>query len=121
MSGYLYALYAALVNSSIGIVSYDGFSLLDFYQIAVFKSLTAFIILSLICLISKKSREQVYKLYNQKYQLAFLAFWGVFVLYFFETKAFSVASLALVSFIVYGSGITTIFLGYFMGLLRSKN
>ncbi len=114
MSGYLYALYAAMVNSSIGIVSHDGFRSLDFYQIAVFKSLFAFIILSLICLVNKKYRNQVYELYHKKYQLAFLAFWGVFVLYFFETKAFSVTSLALVSFMVYGSGIVTIFLGYFV-------
>ncbi len=114
MSGYLYALYAAMVNSSIGIISHDGFTLLDFYQIAFFKSLFAFIILSLICLVNKKCRNQIYELYYKKYQLAFLAFWGVFVLYFFETKAFSITSLALVSFMVYGSGIVTIFLGYFV-------
>ncbi|MCP5375333.1 MAG: EamA family transporter [Rickettsiaceae bacterium] len=110
----LYALYAAIANSSIGIISYNGFSMLDFYQIAVFKSLIAFIIISLICLINKKNRNQIYELYGKKYQIAFLAFWGIFILYFFETKAFSMSPLALVSFIVYGSGIITIFLGYFL-------
>ncbi len=118
MVGYFYALLAAMCNSSIGIISRLGLRQLDFYQIAFFKCLFAFIILSALCVSKPHLREQVKVLKDKKLKLAFLAFWGIFLLYFFETKAFSIAPIPTVSFTVYSSGIVTIFLSYF--LLKEK-
>jgi drug/metabolite transporter (DMT)-like permease len=114
MNGYLYALCASISNSTIGIVSYESFALLSFYQIAIFKNLIAFIALSIICALNRNCRNQVYELYSKKHQMAFLSFWGIFILCFFQIKAFSMTSLSLVSFMFYAAGILTIGLGYFI-------
>ena len=114
MNGHLYALSAAISNSTIGLVSHAGFALLGFYQIAIFKNLIAFIALSIICCLNRNCRNQVYELYKKKHQMAFLSFWGIFILCFFQIKAFSIASLSLVSFMFYAAGIITIGLGYFI-------
>lgn len=111
--GLVYALMAALCNSSIGIISCHCSANLNFYQIAFYKSLFAFLITTAF-LVSSNCRKQVMHYANKKYQTAILAFFGVFLLYYFETKAFLLAPVAIVSFILYATGILTIILGYFL-------
>lgn len=114
MLGYLYALLAAICNSTIGIISCFAFKGLSFYQVAFFKCFFAFLILSFLCVASKAIRKEVKALWQQKSQIAILSFFGIFILYYFETKAFSLAPVGIVAFLVYSAGILTIILGYFL-------
>ncbi len=113
-TGYLFALMAALANSSSGVVSCMGFSQLDFYQVAFYKCLFAFACLSLFGLISQTMRKQILAFAQNKMQMFILSFLGIFMLFFFETKAFSIAPVGVVAFLVYSAGIVTIILSYFL-------
>lgn len=118
MQGYIYALLAAICNSSIGVISGFGFKKLSFYQIAFFKCFFGFLIISLLALLNKNIRGQVASLLQKRTEIALLSFFGIFLLYYFETKAFSIAPVGIVAFLVYSTGILTIILGYF--LLKEK-
>ena len=63
-----------------------------------------------LCLINPTMRAQLYELRNDAWIFALLAFLGIFCLYFFETWAFSEASIPLVSFLTYAAGGGTIIL-----------
>jgi DME family drug/metabolite transporter len=89
--GYIYALLAAICNSSIGVISKLSFETLNFYQVAFFKCFFAFLFISFFGLVNKNLRRQVSELSKRKSKIAILAFFGIFLLYFFETKAFSLA------------------------------
>lgn len=112
--GYIYALLAAICNSSIGVISKLSFETLNFYQVAFFKCFFAFLFISFFGLVNKNLRRQVSELSKRKSKIAILAFFGIFLLYFFETKAFSLAPIATVTFVIYSAGILTLILGYFL-------
>jgi drug/metabolite transporter (DMT)-like permease len=78
-------------------------------QIAFTKAFTAFLLLLGYCLKTGKTSE-LYKVGEQWLISAILAFMGIFCLYFFETQAFSEASVSLVSFLTYAAGGFTILL-----------
>ena len=111
IEGYIFAFCAAICNSTIGLLTKFALLSLDFYQIAFYKCLFAFIIVTLFAS-HKIVRKQIYQLFLYKKQISFLAFCGIFMLYFFETKALALASVANVILIIYATGILTIFMSY---------
>lgn len=106
--GILFAAYASICNASIGIANDYGFVSASPYEISFFRCVGALIICALICFLSKIKLNLTI---GRAFHAAILAFFGVFCLYFFETMAFSVAPIALVSFATYGSGILCVILG----------
>ncbi|USO00971.1 MAG: DMT family transporter [Alphaproteobacteria bacterium] len=110
--GIILALGAAISNGTLGIFSKFCFSdaLLPI-QIALYRCVYAFFLISLIATFSPMVRSQIYSLRNRSKEISLLAFCGVLLLYVFETKAFALTSIANVSFTVYGTGILTVLVG----------
>jgi len=107
----LFALLAAMANGTIGPLNRFGFAEgATHHQIAFFKCFGAFLIVLVICLLKSQMRKQLFLLRARVWSFALLAFLGVFCLYFFETWAFSEASIPLVSFLTYAAGGGTIVL-----------
>lgn len=106
-----FALAAAALNGTIGPLNRLGFAQgASHNQVAFFKCFLAFLVLLAICLANKRHRETLVVLRAQWWHFAVLAFFGIFCLYFFETWAFSKASIPLVSFLTYAAGGITIIL-----------
>ncbi|WP_413740345.1 DMT family transporter [Sodalis sp. RH14] len=109
--GILCAVLAAIINSSIGILNEFAFSKGVKYQdVAFYKTLIAFIIITLYLVISQQFRAQVFYLRKRVKELLILSFTGVFCLYFFETWAFSESNIPLTAFMIYAPGIITVIL-----------
>lgn len=105
--GLLFSLMAAIVNSSIGIANEFSFAGSDFQGVAFFKTVVAFIICGSLCLLLNL-RIPLNKI--TLIRCAIVAFFGIFTLYFFETLAFSMAPVSVVSFSIYAAGIIGLFL-----------
>ena len=108
--GVFYALLAAVCNSTIGIANEFGFSGARYDTIALYKTLVGLVVCLVVCLILKINIRISRKRLGSA---AILSFFGIFLLYFFETLAFSVAPVSLVSFSIYASGVISILLGVF--------
>jgi len=109
MRAEFFALLAAISNAMIGPLTRFGFlEGASPNQIAFFKAVIAFIILLSFTLIYKKYFWRVVHLRHQAGQLAVLAFLGIFCLYFFETTAFSLASIPTVAFLTYAGGVASV-------------
>jgi DME family drug/metabolite transporter len=107
----LFALVAAALNGTIGVLTRFGFH--DGATpnlVAFWKCFGAFLLITAYCLSQPKTREQTIKLASIWPRFAVLAFLGIFCLYFFETRAFHEASIPLVSFLAYAPGGFTIIL-----------
>lgn len=105
------AIAAAMINSSIGILNELSFSTGVKYQdVAFYKTLIAFIILSVFLIISPQFRNQVIFLKKRLKALLVLSFFGVFCLYFFETWAFARSNIPLTAFMIYAPGVITVIL-----------
>ncbi|MGV4398228.1 DMT family transporter, partial [Pandoraea pneumonica] len=73
-------------------------------------------LVSAYCVCRTEHRTHIVRLAPRWLQFACLAFLGIFCLYFFETKAFSLASIPLVSFLTYAAGGATVVLaGRYLG------
>jgi len=105
---------AAALNGTIGIFTRFGFEAgATAHQMAFWKCFGAFLVLLTYCLCRKPVRNEMLLLAVKWPHFALLAFLGMFCLYFFETWAFSKASIPLVSFLVFSSGGLTIILSVF--------
>ncbi len=114
-----FAIAAAALNGSIGPLTKLGFEFgASHHVIAFLKCLSAFLLLLTYCLLQSAQRSRLFTLRKQWPAFAVLSFLGIFCLYFFETWAFSKASIPLVSFLTYAAGIITLALSAF--LLREK-
>ena len=96
IKGLFFALAAAALNGSIGIFSKQLFAQhLNIQSIAFFKTLIAFFLISLlVSRLSWQSQKEVIQAEVKStkkllLQIAFCAFLGIFVLFFFETTAYA--------------------------------
>jgi len=111
--GILFALLAAILNSSIGV--FNEFSFLKgggFSAIAFYKTFLAFIILLIGTFFSTKYRLRVWNIRCRAKEICLMSFFGVFILYYFETYAFSLSNIPLTSFMIYVPGFISVILGY---------
>lgn len=110
--GVTYALLAALANSSLGVANQICFlSNMSYFDVAIYRCGIALVMLTAIASFSDKHRNAVWSMRKHVHQIAVLAFFGVFLLYTYETKAFSMLKISTVSFTVYACGILTVILG----------
>lgn len=109
--GALYALLAAILNSTVGIFSLVTFaSDLSAESVAFYKCLAAFIFLTLIMIVSPKQRRMCFALRKDSIKIALMSFFGVFMLYFFETASYHYNQVAVVVFVLLAaSTLTTLF------------
>lgn len=106
-----FALVAAALNGTIGPLNRLGFSQgASHNQVAFYKCFLAFLVLLVFCLARRQHRETLFSLRAKWWHFLVLSFFGIFCLYFFETWAFSQASIPLVSFLTYAAGGITIIL-----------
>ncbi|MBD5549289.1 MAG: DMT family transporter [Lachnospiraceae bacterium] len=111
MKGIVYALLAAFCNSCIGIFSSilmeQG---LSSTEIAFMRCFVALLFTFALCMLNVSIRKKLKlgKLEVLKY--AILAFFGINIMYIFETTAIQYIPVSLVSFLLYASGILTIIL-----------
>ena len=116
--GFYYALGAACLNASVGVLSLASFANgLKTTHVAFYKCCAALFVLSCMVLANKQHRRDVIRLISHYQALAMMAFFGFFVLYFFESKAYDYHSVATVVFVLLGSStITTFLLSYCLRL-----
>lgn len=113
MQGIFFALLAAICNSLIGVFSSVLISQgLSSEEIAFWRCLIAFILIALFYLYKYELTNLL--MVNKKEILRYiiLAFFGLNVMYLGETMAISYINIALVSFLLYSSGILTIILSF---------
>lgn len=112
MKGIIYALLAAVCNSSIGIFS----SILieqgmPSVEIAFWRCFVALLFTFIICMVNTPVRKSLRLNKRESLRYVILAFFGISIMYIFETSAIQLIPISLVSFLLYASGILTIILG----------
>lgn len=108
--GIIFAVMAALLNATIGVISVNLFSNgLTPETVAFLKSIMAFSILLTYVLIFQR-KNFISKLSAKWLQISICAFFGFFILYTFETKAYQTLNVAVVVFILFGSSTIVTFI-----------
>lgn len=111
MRGTIYALLAAICNSCIGIFSSilieQGMSSVE---IAFWRCFVALIFAFGLCIANANIRKKLKLCKGEFFRYAVLAFFGINIMYMFETTAIQFIPISLVSFLLYASGIITIIL-----------
>jgi drug/metabolite transporter (DMT)-like permease len=119
-AGLIFALLAALWNASVGILSKNIFRYdMPPVSVAFYKCLIAFVVLSLVIVSDRAKLTQVAQLAKSSLKLLACSFCGIFVLYFFETKAYEYTNVSMVVFILLGSSAVTTFV--FSSYLLKEN
>src|SRR5690348_13722202 len=109
--GVLYAYIAALLNAFVGVFSLGAFNLgISPTSVAFYKCLIALITLTLWVSTTATLRSACMRLYHHKFQIALISFFGVFLLYFFETSAYTFTNISTVVFTLLGTSTITAFL-----------
>jgi drug/metabolite transporter (DMT)-like permease len=107
--GIIFAVMAAFLNGSVGVLSLfifeQGYSP---YLVAFYKCVFASFLLLLLIVISGKIKD-LFAVFNNFFAIAFCAFLGFFMLFFFETIAYSKINVANVVFILFSSSVITTF------------
>ena len=110
--GTVFALVAALCNSTIGIFSKFGInSSVDHTSLAFYRCFIAFIFITIYLLLKKDGIKNILKLKKIAWKIALSSFCGVFILYYFEIWSLTFTIIPVVSFLLYSSGIFAIVLG----------
>jgi drug/metabolite transporter, DME family len=113
--GAFFALSAAFLNALVGVLSLASFANgMSSAHVAFYKCIAAFLMLSILVSINKNHRNNIKKLSNYRWQLAIMAFFGFFCLYFFETKAYTQNSIALIVFTLLASSAITAFIASYV-------
>lgn len=111
MKGIIYALLAAFCNSCIGIFSSilmeQG---LSSTEIAFMRCFVALLFTLILCMLNVSIRRKLKIGRLQVLKYVVLAFFGINIMYIFETTAIQYIPVSLVSFLLYASGILTIIL-----------
>ena len=109
--GYFCAFMAAIFNGMIGIFSVKIMSIgLSPYAIAFYKCFIAFLIITGWLMLSRQFTSWLNYLKRLWWQIAVAAFFGFFVLYFFETAAYKYEKVTIVVFMLLGSALITTFM-----------
>lgn len=110
-SGYFFALMAAIFNAMIGIFSVKIMETgLSPYAVAFFKCFIALLILTSWFLVSGQMMKWIQYLKSLPWQLPAAAFFGIFVMLFFETAAYKFEKVTIVVFMLLGSSVLTTFI-----------
>lgn len=111
MKGTMYALLAAVCNSCIGIFSSilidQG---LSSTEIAFMRCFIALILTFIFCMTNVNIRKKLKIKKKETIRYAILAFFGINIMYIFETRSIQYIPVSLTSFLLYASGIITIIL-----------
>ena len=118
--GSFFALAAAAVNGSVGVFVRNLFDMgFDYYQVSFYKCTLAFFILLGICLCNANMRKELRDILAKPLPVIVCAFFGLFLLYFFETSAYRFMKVSeVVLILMVGSVLTTTALSFV--LLRDK-
>lgn len=112
LRGEMFALGAAICNGTIGIFSRLGLSEnADHMAIALLRCVGGLMLLAAILALRTDGLAKAWALRRQWPQIAVLAFFGVFTLYYFETWSLVYAPVPVVSVLTYSGGILAILLG----------
>ncbi len=87
---------------------------MNYADVAFWRCFGAFVLISVIILLKPGGFKRTRTLANQAWKTGVTAFLGLFMLYHFETYAFSVTSIPLVSILVFSGGIFAIILDIFI-------
>lgn len=109
--GIIYALLAAIFNGTVGVISVKLFQAgLSSSEVAFYKCLVGLFILSSVIIFSGKT-TQVINFVRSKWIIGLVcAFLGFFILYHFETKAYTTTNVSTVVFVLFGSATVFSFL-----------
>ncbi|ATI92485.1 DMT family transporter [Salmonella enterica] len=103
-AGIIYALLAAIFNGTVGVMSVKLFqSGLSANEIAFYKCLIGLFILFIIVICTRKLRQVVHFAKSKWLAGLICAFFGFFMLYHFETKAYATTKVSIVVFVLFGS------------------
>ncbi|MBD2821537.1 DMT family transporter [Xenorhabdus sp. 42] len=103
-SGMVYALLAAIFNGTVGVLSVKLFqSGVSPSQVAFYKCFIGLIIIFSIILLSPKRNDFLKLIRARWYIVLVCAFFGFFILYHFETHAYSTTDVSTVVFVLFGS------------------
>ncbi|EKO3572981.1 DMT family transporter [Vibrio navarrensis] len=108
--GAFFATLAAIFNATVGVMSVSLFNNgLAPQSVAFLKCIIALVML-LLYVISFKRKELKNKILTKWKPISICAFFGFFILYTFETKAYDTLNVAVVVFILFGSSMITTFI-----------
>ena len=111
ITGYCYAIMAALLNGFIGIFSVKLIEIgLPTYAVSFYKCLLALIIITMCLIFTGQFNQWIAHLKNNFKRIALCAFFGFFVLYFFETISYQYTKVPLVVFLLLGTATMTTFI-----------
>lgn len=109
--GYIYALLAAVFNAMIGIFSVKLMEAgLTPYAISFYKCFISCAILTGWLTLTGQLRQWLCYMKRLWWQVPVAAFFGFFVLYFFETAAYNYEKVTIVVFMLLGSAVITTFI-----------
>lgn len=110
-TGYISAVLAAVCSGTIGIFSVKAINAsLPALAIVFYRCLLALIIITTWFILSGKFKQWIAYLKQFYLQVALCAFFGLFVLYTFETNAYRYANVPVVVFLLLGSATLTTFI-----------
>ena len=109
--GYICAILAAIFNGMIGVFSVKIMHLgLPPFAIAFYKCLISLAILTAWLCATNQFGQWIKHLKTNYFKIAICAFFGFFILYFFETNAYSYSKVSVVVFFLLGSATLTTFI-----------
>lgn len=109
--GVFCAMLAAIFNSMIGIFSVNMIDMgIGTYSIAFYKCILSFIILTTWLVFSGQILQWWIIFRKYWWQMAIASFFGLFIMYFFETAAYSHEKVSVVVFLLLGSATITTFI-----------
>lgn len=110
--GILFAILAAICNSTIGIFSkYSLNTNSNPSTVVFFRCFFAFIVVTIILLIKKDGLKQIATTKKHAKKIFTTSIFGIFILYFFEICALSYIQIPIYSFLSYSTSILTIVVG----------
>jgi drug/metabolite transporter (DMT)-like permease len=109
--GYIYALCSAICSGTIGVFSVKAIHAgLPPMAIAFYRCIFAFVILTSWFVISGQVKQWVIYLRKFYLKIIFCAFFGLFIVYTFETHAYQYANVPVVVFLLLGSSTLSSFI-----------
>lgn len=108
--GYFIALLASVFNGMIGILSVEIMSTgLSPYCVAFYKCFVAFIAITSYLMISGQIHAWIGYMKQMWRQILVAGFFGLFILFFFETTAYNLEKVSIVAFMLLGASVITTF------------
>lgn len=120
--GAVFALFAAILNALVGTFSLSAFNTgISAGGVACYKCVIAVCVLSVFVVADTRQRKAWMKLLPHAHKIALIAFFGIFILYYFETRAYLYSSISAVTFTLLGTSTITTFLGSYIILKKNHS